>query len=175
MKIHITSNEKLRPFFNEVNKYEEGVHKLNEGIAIEEIERLVENPLKIELPDNYKQFLQICNGGEIFATADGTNLAEVYNPLKGEREKGVTYLNDSFKVESRLPNMPQTLLVIANTSYGDLICMDLRTNDGGDAMIVNWSHETGEITESWERLIDWLMSELEIGASLTNYDGSDKD
>jgi len=55
------------------------------------------------------------------------------------------------------------------------ICMDLSTNDGDEAEIIKWSHEKGELSNRWGRLIDWLMEELEIGSMLVNYDGTDKD
>lgn len=38
-----------------------------------------------------------------------------------------------------------------------------------------WSHEEERVTCSCERLIDWLMEELEIGAMIVDYDGSDKE
>ena len=71
--------------------------------------------------------------------------------------------------------MPESFLIIADTSYGDTICIDLKTNDGDEARIIKWSHEGGEITNSWKQLIDWLMEELEIGEMLVNYDGTDKE
>jgi cell wall assembly regulator SMI1 len=169
-----TNNLYFKPFFDEINRYSEGVHNLNEGANISDIEQL-ELSLKIKLPMNYKKLLEICNGGELFAIPAGTVLSEVYIPSQGPIKNGVSYLNESFKKERRWPNMPEKFLIIADTSYGDTICMDLATNDGNEARIVKWSHEEGEISSSWERLIDWFMEELDIGAMLVNYDGTDKE
>ncbi len=170
----LTNNLYLKPFFDEINKYSEEVHNLNEGSNIRDIEQL-ELSLKIKLPINYKNFLEICNGGELFAVPAGIILSEVYISSKGSMKKGVSYLNESFKRERRWTNMPEEFLIIADTSYGDTICMDLETSNDIDARIVKWSHEEGEIVNSWERLIDWLMEELEIGAMLVDYDGTDKE
>lgn len=173
-KKFLTNNSYLKPFFDEVNKYSEGVHNLNEGASIRDIEQL-ELTLKIKLPINYRSFLEICNGGELSAVPAGTILSEVYISSKGLMKKGVSYLNESFKIERRWPNMPENFLIIADTSYGDIICMDLTTSYGIDARIVKWSHEEGEVINSWKRLIDWMMEELEIGAMIVNYDGTDKE
>lgn len=169
-----TNNLYLKPFFDEINKYSEGVHNLNKGANISDIEQL-ELFLKIKLPINFKKFIELCNGGELFAVSAGTVLSQVYIPSQGPIKEGVSYLNESFKTEHRWPEMPEEFLIIADTSYGDTICIDLATNDGNDARIVKWSHEEGEISSSWKRLIDWLMEELEIGAMLVNYDGTDKE
>lgn len=170
----LTNNVYLKPFFDEINKYSEGVHNLNEGADSSAIDCLEED-LKIKLSKNYREFLEICNGGELFAVPAGTVLSEVYISSNSPIKEGTSYLNDSFKKERRWPDMPESFLIIADTSYGDTICMDLKTNDGDEARIVKWSHEEGEITDSWERLIDWLMEELEIGEMLVNYDGTDKE
>lgn len=71
--------------------------------------------------------------------------------------------------------MPSSYLIIADTSYGDSICMDLSTNDGNEAEIIKWNHESGNISSRWKRLIDWLMEEMEIGSMLVDYNGNDKD
>lgn len=168
------NNDYLKPFFDEISKYLEGVHNLNEGANSSDIEHL-EVSLKIKLPTNYKKFLEICNGGELFAVPAGTVLSEVYIRSDGPLKEGTSYLNESFKKERRWPDMPESFLIIADTSYGDTICMDLKTNDSDEARIVKWNHEEGEITNSWETLIDWLMEELEMGAMLVNYDGTNKE
>jgi cell wall assembly regulator SMI1 len=170
----LTNDVCLKPFFDEINKYSEGVHNLNEGAGNNDIESL-EVSLKIKLPLNYRKLLGLCNGGELFAVPAGTVLSEVYIPSKGAIKMGTAYLNESFKKERRWTDMPESFLIIADTSYGDTICMDLETNNGDEARIVKWNHEEGEVTSSWKRLIDWLMEELELGAMLVNYDGTDKE
>lgn len=169
-----TNNKALKPLIDEVNKYADGVHKLNDGISNDEIVQL-EKHLNIKLPSVYKDFLQTCNGGELFAIPAGTVISEVHDSSKGSMQRGGSYLNEAFKPERRWPGMPAEYLIIADTSYGDTICIDLSTNDGNEAKIIKLNHEDGEVSNRWESLIEWLMEELEIGAMLVNYDGSDKD
>src|SRR5699024_6667252 len=108
-----TNNKYLKPFFTEINKYTDGVHSLNSGIDIRYIEE-TERKLNITLPNIYKDFLQVCNGGEFFIP--GTVFSEVYNPTYGEKRNGTPYLDESFK--RRLPAMPDSLLIIADLNYG---------------------------------------------------------
>jgi hypothetical protein len=171
-KEFFTENEELKPFFDEINKYSEGVHNLNSGVDLKDIENL-ENDLGIKLPDLYKEFLMVCNGGELFVP--GTVLSEVYIPSSGQKKIGVSYLNDAFKDERKWPGMPKDYLIIANLNYGDLICIDLTTNDGIDADIVQWSHEEGVVSRRWSGIAEWLMDVLQEGALLVDYDGNEKD
>jgi hypothetical protein len=71
--------------------------------------------------------------------------------------------------------MPSTYLIIADTNYGDMICMDLASSNGQDAKIVQWSHETGRVTRRWTKLVKWLMDEMDSGAMLIDYDGKEKE
>lgn len=146
------------------------MHHLNVGINIKEIEKLEKN-LNIKLPCVYKCFLQQCNGGELFAIPAGTIISEIN--VSGKK-KG-SFLNETFREERRWPNMPKDYLIIAETNYGDTICMDLSTNNGNEAEIIKWDHENGEVSDRWNSFIDWLMEELDIGAMAVNYDRIDKE
>jgi cell wall assembly regulator SMI1 len=159
-------------FFDEVNKYVAGVHNLNEGTSIENIEAL-EKQLNIKLPSIYKEFLQMCNGGELFIP--GTVLAQVYEPEKGTMRKGESYLNESFQSKRRWPKMPKSYLIIADLNYGDAVCIDLDKSNGNDAEIIQWDHETGNVSRKWKGFVDWLMNEMEEGTELVDYDGEDKE
>ncbi len=161
----------LKPFIDEVNKYVEGVHNLNEGVDISVIKEC-ENRLGVQFPQTYKLLLMEYNGGELFALPAGTVLSEIY--LKESGEKGVSYLDEVLNKERRWSNLPSEYIIIADTCEGDLICIDLKQSDSEEAKIVKWSHEEGEVVEAWDKLIDWLMDEMEIGAMITNYDGTDK-
>ena len=59
------SKQSFTTIFEEVNKYVDGIHNLNNGINLEDITSL-QNELNIQIPDIYKDFLQVCNGGELF-------------------------------------------------------------------------------------------------------------
>lgn len=59
---YYSKNNHLQPFFEEVNKYADGIHALNDAISLEDITSF-QNELNIQIPDIYKDFLQMCNGG----------------------------------------------------------------------------------------------------------------
>ena len=60
-----SKNEDFSFFFEEINKYSSNIHKLNPGVELCYIEE-VEKELNIIFPKIYKDFLQVCNGGELF-------------------------------------------------------------------------------------------------------------
>jgi len=168
----ITNNPKLKPFFDEINKYKEGIHNLNDGVSDFQINN-IEKSFNISLPNIYKDFLKLVNGGELFAIPSGTTISQIYDPSKGTKQEGISYLDESMNPQRRWPLMPEDYLIIADKNDGDTICIDLNTSDSQDASIVQWSHETGLVSMRWGNLIDWLMDELEIGAMLVDYDGNE--
>ena len=157
-------------FVEEINKYAEGVNFLNPGIEEGYIEK-AEEKLKVKLPEEYKAFLRIYNGGEIFRP--GTVLSEIYkNP--DDRVRGGAYLNDAFDERFKTFGVPANLLIIGSMSFGDAICIDLEESTE-IAKIKIWSFELSEIDRSWESLKDWLSGCLEIGEMLMDYNGIEKE
>ena len=157
-------------FVDEMNKYVDGVNFLNQGIENWYIEKM-ETKLKVKLPEEYRGFLRIYNGGEIFRP--GTVLSEIYiNP--NDRVRGGYYLNDVFDEKYKITELPENLLFIATMNYGDKICIDM-SNSREIAKIMQWDIQTGEITREWSSFKDWLSSCLEAGEMLVDYDGSEKE
>ncbi len=161
-------------FLEEVKKYTKNIHNLNAGATRKSIEE-TEVKLGMKLPKRYFEFLLLHNGGELFAIPTGTVLAEVFNVENSQRIKGIAYLDESFMEKRRLPNMKNQYLIIADYSYGDLICLDMSRCDGIEAVVVKWNHEIGYVDEEWETLIDWLMEEMEVGGMIVDYEGNDID
>ncbi|MDT3429255.1 hypothetical protein J2Z22_004856 [Paenibacillus forsythiae] len=83
-----SENENLQPFFNEINLYVDGVHDLNQGIDFDTIESL-ERELKVQFPKIYKDFLHVCNGGELFVQEQFYQ--KYISPLPG-KEKGGAHI-----------------------------------------------------------------------------------
>ena len=79
------SKQSFTTIFEEVNKYVDGIHNLNNGINLEDITSL-QNELNIQIPDIYKDFLQVCNGGELFIP--GTVLSEIHTAAQGPKQRG---------------------------------------------------------------------------------------
>jgi cell wall assembly regulator SMI1 len=165
-------NEELKFFFDEINKYTTNVHSLNPGVELNQIEE-TEKKLDIKLPDIYKEFLQVCNGGELFIP--GTVLAEIYHPELGEKQKGTSYINESYRKDRRPSEMPNNLCIIADLNYGDVIAFDLSTNNGKDANVIQWDSETKSISRTWPGFSEWLKDVLEEGSMLVDYDGNEKE
>ncbi|MEK4936672.1 SMI1/KNR4 family protein [Bacillus pseudomycoides] len=172
LRKYYSKNEHLQPFFEEVNKYVNGVHNLNNGVDLENIQSL-QNELNIQIPNIYKEFLQVCNGGELFIP--GTVLSEIYIAVSGPKQRGGSYLNDSFNKERRPTGMSDTYLIIADLNYGDTICIDLESSNGYDAPVIQWDRETHSVSRSWSGLVEWLMDTLDEGSMLVDYDGNEKD
>ena len=157
-------------FIDEISKYVDGVNFLNPGIENMYIEK-TELKLKVKLPEEYKEFLRIYNGGELFRP--GTVLSEIYkNP--DDRVRGKYYLNDVFDEKYKIVELAENLLFIATMNYGDKICIDMSSSDE-IAKIMQWDIQTGEITKKWNSLRDWLSYCLEIGKMLVDYDGDEKE
>ncbi|HHP1115022.1 SMI1/KNR4 family protein [Bacillus cereus group sp. MYBK163-2] len=172
LRKYYSKNNHLQPFFEEVNKYVDGIHTLNNGINLEDITSL-QNELNIQIPDIYKDFVQVCNGGELFIP--GTVLSEIHTAAQGPKQRGGSYLNDSFKKERRPTKMPDTYLIIADLNYDDSICIDLESSNGYDATVIQWDRETHSVSRSWNGLVEWLMDTLDEGSLLVDYDGNEKD
>lgn len=158
------------PFDTEIEKYAEGVHLLNEG-AEESAVRAFEGRYAVRLPYYYREWLKIHNGGELFAVPAGT----VLSGLCGDNEPiaGESYLESNFDPVKR-GGVPPEIFIIADTNFGDVIGFDLTRTNQYDGKVVEWSHESGEISQTWESLIEWLTDELEQGAMTVDYNGDDK-
>lgn len=170
-KVFETNNEDLKPFFDEINRYCEGVNKLNNGASLINIEKF-EDEANIKLPQIYKEFLMASNGGFL---ATGISLVMVYEPSDGPMISGIGYLNQSLNHEMRWNGMPSKYLIIADMSFGDNICINLESSNGYDAEIVQWDHENNCISREWDGLINWILEELEEISMIFDYDGNELD
>lgn len=137
---------------------------MNSGALKEEIHE-AEKDLNLKLPNLYKEFLQIYNGGEIFAVPAGTTILKVKEHSE-ERKQGIGYINDAFDSTKRWPGMPDNFIVIADRCYGDCICMDIDTITEEDAVYIEWDHEEGQVSKFWTGIVQWLEEEMRNGNKL---------
>lgn len=165
------SNRKFLRFYEEINKYTDGIHILHKGIDAKVVEHF-EKEYGLYLPSNYKDFLIQNNGGELFATPAGTSFAGILG--NSVREKGVFYLEDNFNRVKRL-QIPNYVLIIGETCEGNIIGYDLTRTNLIDGVVVYWNHEIGEVEDEWDCLEEWLEDEMETGKMYINYDGTDND
>lgn len=166
-------NKMFKPFFDEVSKYKEGVHRFNKGISENKLE-IFERSKGITLPAEYKEFLKICNGGELFAVPSGTILSGLLtdpsNFIYGE-----SYINNGFSYENEEYDLPINYLIIGNANYGDLYCLDLDNSSMGRSRIIEWDHENKTNSETWNSVKDWLLDLLTSTGEYIDYNGEEKD
>lgn len=157
----------FKRFIQEVEKYDLGTHKLNEGVSLEKINKY-EEKLEIEFPEIYKKFLMNFNGGDLFV---------------GPSEIMLVGLNQDNYLEKCLLSEEEILgwglengnyLVISSECDGALSVIDLNNSNKNEMVILNLQLGS-EIDLIWYRLIDWLMYFLEYGSMEYNYDGTLKE
>jgi len=162
----------MQPFFNEINKYVHWLHNLNNGVSLNVIEDF-EKKYNVRLPQLYKYFLTRCNGGELFL--GGVSISAIHDENIGSKVRGESYLENKDFLNSNLESRQiYRYLIIANTNYGNLFCIDLKESDDINAWIVTIEHETGEISKGLS-LLEWLMYQMEIGEMLFEYNGDEKE
>ena len=164
----LMSDDYYFEFEKEIGKYADGVHELNGGCPVEAIDEL-EKKLELKLPDEYRLFLQIHNGGELFIP--GTELLTIQTAEKGEQ--CISYLDEA--LEMLWPGMPEHFLIVAVLCYGDFVCLDLNNQSDGKCRAIKWDHELGEISGEWSSFKEWLADELSLGSEMRDYDGVHKD
>ncbi|MDE7297969.1 MAG: SMI1/KNR4 family protein [Lachnospiraceae bacterium] len=155
-----TVKDYFNNFYTEIKKYKQGIHTLNNGIS-EEIINDFETKYDFCLPFYYREWLKMNNGGELFATPAGTELAKIRGDE--EYENGMLYVENNFDPNKRWPQMPDYMFIIAKVCTGDAIGFDLRRTYRNDGVIIHWDHETGEISMEWDSLAEWLDYEMEGG------------
>ena len=155
---------------SELNRYSEGIHILNSGIEEATIEQFEEKS-GMCLPSSYKAWLNIHNGGELFALPCGTNFCGILGNT--EREKGVFYLEDNFIAEKRA-GVFNYLFIIGDLCDGELIAFDLRRTTLEDGCVVQFDVESGRIIDEWNGFSQWLDSVLVEGKELFDYEGNEK-
>ena len=149
----------------EIHKYKDGVHELNPGID-RAIIKAFETKYNINLPEDYKDFLTVYNGGELFIP--GTVVSGVFDEEKEIKDDNGDYLH--LNLTNKWPDMGDELLIIADLNYGDMICYDSKRQ-----VIVQWDHEIGEVTIEWDTFAEWLQDEMKAGSELVDYNGNEKE
>ena len=157
--------QRINECIGEIKKYVPSVHELRPGTSMDKI-REYECKYHVYLPTDYRLFLTNYNGAELFVP--GTVIVGIYDERSGPKEKCVNYLEEN--EQKKWPGMGDNLLIVADLNYGDMVCLDRETSK-----IVNWSHEIGEIDQEWDSFSAWLKDEMEIGKSLVDYEGNDKE
>lgn len=104
-----------------------------------------EHRANLKLPDAYKEWLVMSDGGEIFCP-EGPELLGVAN----ENSRLLIRSGDDKEA-------PKTMVVIGRTSSGDALCYK-----AGTERIVQWSHSLYEEFLNWEDFHAYLKQAEEI-------------
>lgn len=163
-------DEKLQKFYCEVEKYSEGVHRLNKGIDNKSIEGF-EQKYGIYIIKALREFLQRSNGGELFALPAGIKVAGILGEEK--RRRGIFYLEDNFDDSRRVPGMPSDMFILADLNDGEIVGFDLSNCTLEDGRVIQWDPVRGRIVRKWKSFYGWLNSVMEDGTELFDYEGND--
>ena len=169
-KEEINLNTKFDYAISEIQKYSLGVQQLNNGID----ERTIQNfevKYEMSIPNIYKQWLKIYNGGEFFAVPVGTSFAGILGD-EGRR-KGVFYLEDNFDDTKRV-GILDNLFVIGELCDGEIIAFDLDATTKEDGCVVQFDLESAQVIVEWDGFAEWLNYIFEEGNGLFDYEGNEK-
>lgn len=160
-KIEKVENKRIKELYMKIqNKEGEEVQNvLNEGVS-EEALKETEDRIGVILPSDYREFLLHTNGGSLFNHT--IDLTEVHDKSKGGRKEGVGYLDKEIFTRGNEYGVPEGYLVISDTGYGDLVCLDTMSSKG---RVAYWNHETKSVEQEWETFLDWLDEVVESSDS----------
>lgn len=107
--------------------------------ATEEMISNLETELDILLPNEYKEFLRYSNGANLF----GEDII-------------LFSIGDDTNIDVAFEVIDNDLLVIGKYNFGDLICINLKTEN-----IIQWSSENNNVFLEHYSLKDWIISSIE--------------
>lgn len=96
----------------------------------------------IKLPNSYIKLLKFFDGGELFIP--GTMLYGINHCVGNHMLSEINKSRNLFKITD-------TMLIIGQTNYGDLFCIDLDNQN-----IIQWDHEKDVELCRWNSLEEWL-------------------
>lgn len=163
-------NTEFKFVISEILKYVEGVHLLNEGVNEDDI-KCFEEKFEMHIPNIYRKWLRLYNGGEFFALPAGTNFAGIQGV--SERKKGVFYLEDNFNNKKRI-GVLNNLFIIGELCDSELIGFDLQNTTIEDGRILQFDVESGKIVDEWNGFEEWLNYIFEEGNEMFDYEGNDR-
>ncbi|MBP3041173.1 SMI1/KNR4 family protein [Bacillaceae bacterium Marseille-Q3522] len=118
--------------------------------------KLFENEYGIKLPDDYKKFLLLNNGGKPvkrrFKTADGTITTSImlFFPLSDETESNLRSLYNKYKLRKIVPS---NLMPIGIDPADSLICLEIGENDKVYFCDMDYFEEDNELKEEYIKLV----------------------
>ena len=136
------------PYIKSLLSYKHN-HELNPGLSLAEIESF-EQKNNTTLPEPLKELYLHFDGGELFIP--GTTVYSLYSP-----DSGYSLIEENTPDVRQYICIPDTYLIFASYCWGDRVCI----NTSAPYDVVEWDHETNEISYSWDGLDSFLLYEIE--------------
>jgi hypothetical protein len=132
----------------------------------------LEGALGVSLPDDYRRFLQTCNGGYVGGALWYKGPAPTGDPA----DAGVHHIG-GFREESSLSlerkrelyagSIPDELLWIMDDPFGNAICLGIQGPHRGN--IYFWDHEMEPDPDDWDGQVDTAENVSLIAGSFTEF------
>jgi len=106
-----------------------------------------------DLPFEFFEWLEVCNGGMLFDTAMLTTKSHDVE-LDLDFETYADYFNADLR---KAKNISESWFVFAVAVHSDVYFFDRTKNDG---KVYQWDLEEGEIYAVWETFEDWLTDQI---------------
>lgn len=125
----------LEMVLEELNQYPSEMLTRFTGASVQAISDL-EKKISRPLPENYKRFLQACNGFRIGYS--GAILG-----IHGDNESLDVYDNYRWETESAAHPLNPDLLPVSPNGLGDFYCLNLQqlSTSGEDCPVIFWKHD----------------------------------
>lgn len=105
------------------------------------------------LPDQFVQWLNICDGGMLFCTVMLSSKgydSELDLEFETYEEANSQEAKDYF-------GLPKGFAVFAIKNYGDPLCFNVKENDG---KVYHWNVDEKDFDEIWDSFEDWMTEEI---------------
>lgn len=131
----------------------------------------VKTLLRVELPQEYQNFMRFCNGATLFHT-----FVEIWGLTTAKRPDSA---NPAFDLvvenKKRILNGIQhhNTIMIASYSYGDTIHIEISPMPSESAHVLLLDKSEGNILQEWSSLSEWLDYEMTEGRMQYDYAGNE--
>jgi hypothetical protein len=118
-----------------------------------------QNKFKLNLPNEYIDFLLKYNGGipnSVYFLEDDSDVVINFFLSLGREEFNIEEYYIDMVIEQK--NIPNDILPIAEDAFGNIICISCRETDYGK--IYFWDHEDGESLIEISKNISFLLNNL---------------
>ena len=162
----------LQKIITELDKYSPKILTKYSGISEDRIIEF-EQKLKYRLPEDFKNFLKVCNGFEI--------VSDIVYGIHPDDNKLDLYSNYLWEKDESGNPIFEHLLPISPNGFGDYYCLDLKTLDENyqNCNIIFWQHDyefsaDDQPEVDCKSFFEFIWELLDDIKTRNHYDGRDK-